>query len=273
MMPRFSQEITDQVIDHLHDDKPALSACALVHRSWLPAARLHIFEKIELVDDRDMDEIDAVVDMLSRSPGVALSVQSLTIARRMILPKSFSVRALKCLVYLISLHELTLEDNFCFAWSEEEISGFFNCLSARSDTIRSLSLRHVMLCDLIDVAYILEYVPLLRNLCLSHVITLDRPSAFARYVADVPRPIPRLTVLSLEDPSPTFKITSLLLEPALFTLKVASLEFAGETSNLPTLLDRIGLDLKDLTLRFIPSHIPKPSLAQGSLLRKFPISI
>ncbi|EIW78455.1 hypothetical protein CONPUDRAFT_167459 [Coniophora puteana RWD-64-598 SS2] len=41
-------EMTDYIIDHLHDDTPALGACALVCRSWLPAARFHLFSSVSV---------------------------------------------------------------------------------------------------------------------------------------------------------------------------------------------------------------------------------
>lgn len=42
------QELIDQIIDHLHDDPPALSSCALVCNAWLPPSRHHFFAKITL---------------------------------------------------------------------------------------------------------------------------------------------------------------------------------------------------------------------------------
>jgi hypothetical protein len=42
------QELVDHIIDHLHDDPPALSSCARVCRGWLPTSRHHFFAKISL---------------------------------------------------------------------------------------------------------------------------------------------------------------------------------------------------------------------------------
>ena len=41
-------EMTDYIIDHLHEDTSALSACSLVCRDWLPAARFHLFSSVSL---------------------------------------------------------------------------------------------------------------------------------------------------------------------------------------------------------------------------------
>ncbi|KAF9461180.1 hypothetical protein BDZ94DRAFT_855128 [Collybia nuda] len=42
------QELIDNVIDHFHDDRPSLKACALVCRAWLSSCRAHIFHSISL---------------------------------------------------------------------------------------------------------------------------------------------------------------------------------------------------------------------------------
>lgn len=59
MPSSLSPEIWDQIIDHLHDNKPTLSACTLVHRSWTTSARLHLFYRI-IIDDRNMDNLSIV---------------------------------------------------------------------------------------------------------------------------------------------------------------------------------------------------------------------
>ncbi|KAJ7774564.1 hypothetical protein DFH07DRAFT_103464 [Mycena maculata] len=56
-------ELTDRVLDFLHSDVAALSACTLVCREWLPSARFHLFSQIAL-DSSDMesflDDMDVV---------------------------------------------------------------------------------------------------------------------------------------------------------------------------------------------------------------------
>ena len=57
--PALAPELTDQIIDFLHDDKEALGACALTHPTWLPASRFHLFSAIT-VDGGDgtKDRVD-----------------------------------------------------------------------------------------------------------------------------------------------------------------------------------------------------------------------
>ncbi|KAF5370285.1 hypothetical protein D9758_006914 [Tetrapyrgos nigripes] len=52
-MPQFSPselpiELINLIIDQLHDSRPDLKTCALVHRDWLPQSRYHLFHDIEL---------------------------------------------------------------------------------------------------------------------------------------------------------------------------------------------------------------------------------
>ena len=53
--PALAAELTDHIIDFLHDDKQALSVCALTHPAWLPASRFHLFNiiTIDAGDDHD----------------------------------------------------------------------------------------------------------------------------------------------------------------------------------------------------------------------------
>src|ERR1700722_12200653 len=46
--PTLPNEIQDHILDFLHDSKPALKACALVCRAWVPTSRYHLFSKIQV---------------------------------------------------------------------------------------------------------------------------------------------------------------------------------------------------------------------------------
>ncbi|TDL26655.1 hypothetical protein BD410DRAFT_530461 [Rickenella mellea] len=47
-MRKISPELTDIVIDYLHDHRPALCSCGLVCRSWLASSRFHLFSTLKL---------------------------------------------------------------------------------------------------------------------------------------------------------------------------------------------------------------------------------
>ena len=48
MSPMPPQELSDMIIDYLHDDKAALRSAGLVCKSWFPASRFHLFSDIKL---------------------------------------------------------------------------------------------------------------------------------------------------------------------------------------------------------------------------------
>ncbi|KAF9789288.1 hypothetical protein BJ322DRAFT_975360, partial [Thelephora terrestris] len=45
---RLPQEITDYILDLLHDEPKTLRQCCLVSRSWTPRTRKHIFGTVRL---------------------------------------------------------------------------------------------------------------------------------------------------------------------------------------------------------------------------------
>ncbi|KAF9647259.1 hypothetical protein BDM02DRAFT_3188167 [Thelephora ganbajun] len=49
--PALAAELTDHIIDFLHNDKKALNACALTHPAWLAASRFHLFNTITVDGD------------------------------------------------------------------------------------------------------------------------------------------------------------------------------------------------------------------------------
>jgi hypothetical protein len=48
MNSQLPQEMTEAIIDHLHDDKPSLKACSLVCTAWTHPTRLHLFSRLTL---------------------------------------------------------------------------------------------------------------------------------------------------------------------------------------------------------------------------------
>ena len=70
---RLPLELTDTVIDHLHNDQQALSACALTCRVWLPTVRFHRFRNVSL----SCDATHHFHEVLLASPDVRTLVQTL----------------------------------------------------------------------------------------------------------------------------------------------------------------------------------------------------
>jgi hypothetical protein len=55
LAPCFPPEITDSIVDLLHDKPGALEQCCLVCKSWVPRARKHLFSRIEFRLPADVD--------------------------------------------------------------------------------------------------------------------------------------------------------------------------------------------------------------------------
>ena len=73
--PRLPPELTDRIIDFLHNDHLALSKCSLTCSSLLPTSRLHRFTLVRL----DHKTILPFYDQLSITPSIAAYVRVLVV--------------------------------------------------------------------------------------------------------------------------------------------------------------------------------------------------
>ncbi|KAF7968531.1 hypothetical protein HWV62_30191 [Athelia sp. TMB] len=72
----FPAELTDIIIDFLHADRPALAACSLACRAWLPAARLHLFRHVDIT----VHTWRRLECLLYGAPHIAARVRSVSLA-------------------------------------------------------------------------------------------------------------------------------------------------------------------------------------------------
>ena len=61
----LAPEITDVIIDHLHDDIPTLATCGLTCRDWLHSSRYHMFADLKL----NLDDAQSLIDILQHPSG------------------------------------------------------------------------------------------------------------------------------------------------------------------------------------------------------------
>lgn len=78
-VPPLAVELTDMIIDFLHDDKASLRNCALVSREWLDASQYHLFRAIRLVGVTSPWGVDAFLRLLDRNPRFRLYVRALDV--------------------------------------------------------------------------------------------------------------------------------------------------------------------------------------------------
>ena len=53
--PRLPPEISDYIVDLLHDQPQALKRCCLISKSWVPRSRKHIFREIVFRHTSDLE--------------------------------------------------------------------------------------------------------------------------------------------------------------------------------------------------------------------------
>ena len=70
-------ELCDYTIDFLHDDSAALKKCSLICKAWLPAARFHLFRKVDI---HSQCTCDAFYRLLSRAPGLGEIVRQVHVS-------------------------------------------------------------------------------------------------------------------------------------------------------------------------------------------------
>ncbi|KAI0704697.1 hypothetical protein C8Q76DRAFT_752496 [Earliella scabrosa] len=75
---KLAVEITDLIIDHLHDNVGALKSCALVHSSWTPATRLHLFASLSISQRRCA--LSDFIAFITSADGVVTHIKRLSLS-------------------------------------------------------------------------------------------------------------------------------------------------------------------------------------------------
>ena len=115
------QELTDIVIDYLHDDTSSLQACSVVCRSWLPSSHWHLFYKIRVRLDQFSDE--TFISALRSSNTMPTSIHMLYVLppspgiTETTIPHALAKCVLDCLP---ALHSITLRVAIANAHESEE---------------------------------------------------------------------------------------------------------------------------------------------------------
>lgn len=64
-MSNIPPELSDHIIDFLHDDRRALKACSLTCRTWYPTSRYHLYRKVHL---NSLEGCQTFIQILQSSP-------------------------------------------------------------------------------------------------------------------------------------------------------------------------------------------------------------
>ena len=76
--PHLPLELSDQVVDLLHDSRDTLKSCCLVSKSWVPRSRKHLFAVINFRNTDDVQSWNAVFPDPSTSPARYAKTLSIT---------------------------------------------------------------------------------------------------------------------------------------------------------------------------------------------------
>ena len=71
-------ELTDAIIDHLHDDKKSLFSCSLVSSRWLESSRIHLFHSVIVRGEKPDRGFASFIAFLEESPTVCAYIRTLT---------------------------------------------------------------------------------------------------------------------------------------------------------------------------------------------------
>ncbi|RDX46357.1 hypothetical protein OH76DRAFT_1356237, partial [Lentinus brumalis] len=76
---RLPAEVTDNILDYLHDDRPALRTCCLVSRSWLPSCRYHLFSEVVVRSADHPLSLSNFLEFLPTCPDVTSYIRTLKV--------------------------------------------------------------------------------------------------------------------------------------------------------------------------------------------------
>lgn len=167
VIPTLPGEITDMIIDFLHNDKQALMACSLASRGFLSACRFHLLARIHL-NCRDGPRLHQFLSFLALSPVVAPFIRCLDMIEVERSSKDstegYDVQILNCLPKLTSLsikgsvRDTTLSPSLAERWCTQITTLSMSDLNSRGfryidDLVAVLalftSLEHLTLNDML----------------------------------------------------------------------------------------------------------------------------
>ncbi|KAJ7090722.1 hypothetical protein B0H15DRAFT_799999 [Mycena belliarum] len=237
-------ELHDLIIDHMHDDNPALKTCGLVNQAWLCSSRHHLFRGVNVNYQNWEEYLQLAASPLATFPHL---VRRLAISdsdhRRYI--HDFIAR----LSVLPALKHLRISDSLGGSAGLNDLRRLFG-------NITTLEIHKVEF-DYFDemVAYILCF-PRLEQVALSPRFVEEEP-------AKQPGPLvfPR-TLHTVRFRSPAHHMTSLvsLLQPVGGPPPISSLELnvlaPPALGGLGALLRALGTELRALDLAFVHHVTP-----------------
>lgn len=255
-IPYLPPELSDRIIDQLHDNLHALKSCSRVCRNWLPRSRFHYFRAVELTWSNG----PRFAALLSQNPGIGALVR---VVSTFITdeedenPKSL-LRALpEIALKLPNVDKLTLR-----GYGEYTASPFRNFTN-----VRELRVHGCEISSLDDFVALICYLPKLETLsCVQALIGLT--PIVKRPTSERPRPNIRRLEFHATRIDPT-EFTQWLMsenmhksveEMSLRPLHVLALRPVGE------FISAVGSSLKELDIALINTAILYSGIFGGEFI-------
>lgn len=259
-------ELWDNVIDHIHDHKPTLLACARVCHAWLNSARYHLFHTMELTLREPKPRLLALAAFSKSHPEIAACIRTLRVQPALGLTSNpVEIQVLIVVVSVlpnlrtIALSQMQLDHSRKHDPTLPDIT----LEDAASTSVQSLSIRTVAQTrSLVDILRDLCLFPSLNTLELSFISWPDNEVDFCLLVPPIPLRLKTFTVGMMTDPSQLFRYirttpsVHTLTSLCLFGLRIPDVESAG------LLIQDIGSSLLHFALSM--EHFRSPAGWAGS---------
>ncbi|KAI0727991.1 hypothetical protein C8Q72DRAFT_421062 [Fomitopsis betulina] len=236
-VPHLPDELSDHIIDYLHNDYHALAACALTCRQWLPAARYHALGDITLY----ASTCKAFAELLAASPALAAVIRSVELSS--IIDGSRVWEA----VDLTFLHLLTSVTRLSLRRARPQGS-VLKVLIHTLPNVRQLTIHRCWFATLHDLALLVSSFPYLKDLSLLFRIA-DPTAAVTLPLSPLPAGLRSIVLGALEfDQQPLNALISWLANSSSQTLTILSSHIVWRAWPTHDLLENFASSLQQLEL-------------------------
>jgi hypothetical protein len=171
-LPHLPAELTDSIIDFLHDDEESLINCSLVCKAFLPVTRFHIFRNLLL----DQWNVVGFIDLITQSSAtVAPYVHRLAIDQGKSRHSDLFQSLLQRLPRFTHLRSLELRNILWCHYSADTIDRLIFAF----DGVTELKLFCLTLDAPTSLRSVITSFPALKRLSISHTRFLPEPSHLA----------------------------------------------------------------------------------------------
>jgi hypothetical protein len=248
---RIAAELHDNIIDHLHTSKHALSTCSTVCKAWLPTCRYHLFSTVNLRPD--------FVEFVRGSSHAAITISPyichVTLGGGWV--REHQTEFNEVISFLLTLESVTELSLDIWSWDYITVEASTSLLDARASLFRNLTrltMTHIRFPSFDLLIQFISGFPMLQELSL-HKVTWEAPGCS-------PSNSPSTSTLVLQTSPPLSSRLQALTVFSSSNLSILCWVSSGHTCGSP---EQAIPALRTLVL---PDIIPTESNIVDSVLRK-----